>query len=271
MSTVDVDAVVATARVILDEVNAIFVDGRGAPSAVVKGAHDFATAVDLELERIIGARLLERTGIPVHGEEFGGADLRSPAVWVLDPIDGTSNYSNGLPTAAILLALLVGGEPVAGLTWIPFVNDRVWAVRGGPVHRNDVALPPVRPARLADATIAFGAFNIAGGGRIPGIRRSRLLAELSRDCARVRMNGSTGFDLAYTATGGLDGAVVFGHKAWDNCAGVALVRAAGGIVTDLAGRDWTVDSGSVLAAAPGVHAELLALTSTMLFGPEAGE
>ena len=77
------------------------------------------------------------------------------------------------------------------------------------------------------------------------------------------MCGATGVDLAYAAAGILDGAVVFGHHPWDNAAGVALVRAAGGVVTDLAGRPWNIESGSVLAAAPGVHEELLELVTTV--------
>lgn len=265
MSTIDVDAAVGVACTLLDEVHDLFVNGLGAPRAVVKAhKNDFATAIDLDLERVLTARLLERTGIPVHGEEFGGADLESPAVWVLDPIDGTANYSHGLPAAAILLGLLIDGEPVAGLAWFPFVNQRIWAVTDGPVYRNEVALPPLHAVPIDEAMVAFGAFSLGGGGSIPGVRRLRLLGELSRECARLRMHGSTGFDLAYTAAGGLDGAVVFGHRAWDNAAGVALVRAAGGLVSDLQGRPWTIHSRSVLAAAPGVHERLLELSLAAL-------
>ena len=74
--------------------------------------------------------LEDATGIGVHGEEFGGAPIDSHLVWVLDPIDGTFNYAAGLPTAAILLGLLRDGEPVAGLTWLPFTDQRYTAVVG---------------------------------------------------------------------------------------------------------------------------------------------
>ena len=86
----------------------------------------------------------------MHGEEFGGADVDSPLVWVLDPIDGTFNYAAGLPTAAILLGLLRDGEPVAGLTWLPFTDQRYTAVVGKPLYANGVAQPPLEPAKLAD-------------------------------------------------------------------------------------------------------------------------
>ncbi|GAB2641701.1 inositol monophosphatase family protein [Prescottella soli] len=247
----------AMASDVLDGARDRFVAGLGAPSAVRKGPRDFATAVDLELEKSISAELERRTGIEVHGEEFGGPELSVGDVWILDPIDGTFNYSAGLPTAGMLLALLRGGVPVLGLTWLPLTDERFAAAEGGPLFRNGVALPQLQPSALSDAMIGFGAFNIDSRGRIPGAYRFELLGQLSRVSSRIRMHGSTGADLAYTAAGILDGAVVFGHHVWDNAAGVALVRAAGGVATDLRGDDWHVGSRSVLAAAPGVHAELL--------------
>nr|WP_210743569.1 inositol monophosphatase [Nocardia cerradoensis] len=247
----------ATASEILDGAAPRFVEGLGAPSAVQKGRGDFATALDLELERTLSQQLAERTGIPVHGEEFGGPELSSGTAWVLDPIDGTFNYSAGHPLSAMLLALVADGQPVLGLTWLPLLDRRYAAAAGGPLLLNGKPLPPLEPGRLAESMIGFGAFNIDAHGRIPGRFRFDLLGALSRLSSRVRMHGSTGIDLAYTASGVLGGAVVFGHHPWDNAAGVALVRAAGGVVTDLRGEEWSITSRSVLAAAPGVHEELL--------------
>lgn len=253
----------AIAGDVLDGARDRFIAGLGAPSAVRKGPADFATAVDLELERTISAELERRTGIEVHGEEFGGPELASGDVWILDPIDGTYNYSAGLPIAGMLLALLRDGDPVLGLTWLPLTGERFAAAQGGPVLRNGVALPRLQRGALADSMIAFGAFNTDSRGRIPGRYRLDLLGELSRSASRIRIHGSTGVDLAYTGAGVLGGAVVFGHHAWDNAAGVALVRAAGGVVTDLRGEPWHVGSRSVLAAAPGVHDELLHILDTL--------
>ncbi|NUS93743.1 MAG: inositol monophosphatase family protein [Nocardia sp.] len=247
----------ATAAEILDGVSERFLEGRGAPSAVAKGSRDFATELDLELERTISGRLLDRTGIEVHGEEFGGPALTGGTAWVLDPIDGTFNYSNGHPLTGTLLALVRDGEPVIGLAWFPPLDRRYAAVRGGPLLLDGKPQPPLEPAVLDEAMIGFGAFNIESTGRVPGLFRHRVLGTLSALSSRVRMHGSTGIDLAFTAEGTLGGAIVFGHHPWDNAAGALMVRCAGGIVTDLEGIDWTIESGSVLAAAPGVHAELL--------------
>ena len=246
-----------TAVGVLDGASAQFVAGHRADSAVAKKGNDFATEVDLAIERRVVAELTRLTGIGVHGEEFGGESLDAESVWVLDPIDGTFNYAAGLPTAAILLGLLVDGEPVLGLTWLPFTGQRYTSMQGSPVRCNDEELPALAPVTLAESIVGTGTFNIDSRGRYPGRYRVKVLENLSRECSRMRMHGATGVDFAYVAAGILGGAISFGHHVWDHAAGVALVRAAGGIVTDLAGEPWTASSPSALAAAPGVHEELL--------------
>jgi myo-inositol-1(or 4)-monophosphatase len=253
----DLDALVAEASAILDAAAEPFIAGHRAASAVSKRGDDFATKVDLEIERQVVDALVKTTGIEVHGEEFGGAELDSPLVWVLDPIDGTFNYAAGSPMAAILLGLLHDGDPVAGLTWLPFTGERYVAVSGGPLMKNSVPQAPLAKVELTDSVIGIGTFNADSRGRFPGRYRLAVLEELSRVSSRLRMHGATGIDLAYVADGILGGAISFGDHVWDHAAGVALVRAAGGIVTNLTGEQWTPDSRSALAAAPGVHAQLL--------------
>jgi myo-inositol-1(or 4)-monophosphatase len=259
----DLDALVATASVILDEAAKPFVAGHGADSAVAKKGNDFATEVDLAIERQVVAALESATGIGVHGEEFGGAPIDSHLVWVLDPIDGTFNYAAGLPTAAILLGLLRDGEPAAGLTWLPFTDQRYTAVTGGPLYVNGVEQPPLEHVDLCDSIVGLGTFNIDSRGEFPGPFRLATLERLSRKCSRMRMHGATGVDMAYAAAGVLGGAISFGHHIWDHAAGVALVRAAGGVVTDLAGQPWTPSSRSVLAGVPSVHAEILEIVTSV--------
>jgi myo-inositol-1(or 4)-monophosphatase len=159
--------------------------------------------------------------------------------------------------AAILLGLLHDGDPVAGLTWLPFTDDRYTAVAGGPLMKNGVPRPALAHTDLADALVAVGTFSAGSRGRFPGRYRLAVLENLSRVSSRLRMHGSTGIDLVYVADGILGGAITFGGHVWDHAAGVAQVRAAGGIVTNLAGESWTPGSRSVLAAAPGAHGEIL--------------
>ncbi|GAB06371.1 inositol monophosphatase [Gordonia amarae] len=246
-----------TAGSILDGAVEEFRAGVGAPSAVAKSATDFATQVDLDLERRLSAELADQTQIPVHGEEFGGPDLDSGAVWVLDPVDGTYNYSTGLPLTGILLGLLVDGDPVLGLTWLPLQNRRYAAHVDGPLLVDGEPVAPLADTELATSVLAYGPFNAAHGGRYSGDVRADVLRGLSSRVARLRMTGSTGVDLSFTAAGIFGGAVIFGRHAWDNAPGAALVRAAGGIATDLSGNPWTVTSSSLVVGAPGLHAELL--------------
>lgn len=256
------EGLVATAAEILDAAAVPFVAGHRADSAVRKKGNDFATEVDLAIERQVARALTEATGIGVHGEEFGGEPIDSSLVWVLDPIDGTFNYAAGSPMAAILLGLLRDGEPIAGLTWLPFTGQRYTAVVGEPFRDNGVAQPPLTAAALAGSIVGIQTFNIDSRGRFPGRYRAAVLANLSRECSRVRMHGATGVDLAYVGAGILGGAISFGHHIWDHAAGVALVRAAGGVVTDLAGAPWTAESKSALATAPGLHERMLEIVKS---------
>lgn len=257
----DLPRLLAVAGEILDGAVPTFADGLGAPSAVAKGGWDFATEIDLALERRIGGELLARTGIPVHGEEFGGPPVTEGVVWVLDPVDGTYNYSSGMPLAAMLLALVVDGEPVLGLTWLPLLGLRLAGHCAGPLLVNGTPAPPLTAAPLNEAAVGFGAFNVRSGGRWPGPARAQLLGELSYRARRTRMTGSTGVDLAWAATGAFGAAVAFGAHAWDLAAGAALIRAAGGEATDLFGNRWTAGTPSLVAGNPQAHAELLALAA----------
>lgn len=263
LDTADLNGLVAEAAAILDEASVPFIEGHRADSAVQKKGNDFATEVDLAIERQVVEALKSKTGIDVHGEEFGGADVDSPLVWVLDPIDGTFNYAAGSPMAAILLALVRDGEPVAGLTWVPFTGEKFTGVVGEPLRSNGVEQPPLRAAELSDSVVGVSTFNVDSRGRVPGRYRLAVIECLSRKCSRMRMHGATGIDLAYTAAGILGGAISFTGHVWDHAAGVALVRSAGGVVSDLAGNDWTVASPSALVGVPEVHRELLELVQSV--------
>jgi myo-inositol-1(or 4)-monophosphatase len=117
-------------------------------------------------------------------------------------------------------------------------------------------------ATLAESIVGVSTFNVESRGRVPGRYRLAVIEDLSRSCSRMRMHGATGIDLAYTAAGILGGAISFGAHVWDHAAGVALVQAAGGIVTDLDGSAWTTKSRSAVVGAPGVHSELLEILNS---------
>ncbi|MFF0452870.1 inositol monophosphatase family protein [Nocardia africana] len=260
----DIHDLLAIASEVLDAAAPRFAAGLGLPGRIEKSGNDFATPSDLELERTLSTRLHSQTGIPVHGEEFGGPELTSGTVWVLDPIDGTFNYSAGSPLSGILLALLHDSNPVLGLTWLPLLDYRYTAVRGGPLALNGKPVPALQPTRLADTMIGFSTFNLPARSPTPDSFRFDLVSAAGRRSLRLRMHGSTGIDLAFTASGVLGGAVALGSNAWDNAAGVAQLRSAGAIVTDIVGQPWTITSNSLLAGAPGVHDELLRIVQEIV-------
>src|ERR1051325_9324622 len=156
----DLEALVYEAAAILDTAAKPFIDGHRADSAVQKKGNDFATEVDLAIERQVVEALTTKTGIEVHGEEFGGADVDSTLVWVLDPIDGTFNYAAGSPMAAILLGLMRDGEPVAGLTWLPFTGERFTGVVGKPFRSNNVEQPTLQTVKLSESIVGVSTFNV---------------------------------------------------------------------------------------------------------------
>ncbi|GGM37350.1 inositol-1-monophosphatase ImpA [Longimycelium tulufanense] len=250
------------AATVLDEAVPDFVRWLGAASEVEKSPGDFATAADFAIEERVARLLTQRTGIAVHGEEHGGPDPAQGEAWVLDPIDGTANYSTRLPLTGMLLALLRDGAPVAGLTWLPLLDQR-WTAVGGELRCNGHRQPPLAGAKLAESAVTFGnPRRVRSTEDYPTRWRFDVLEAITARCLRVRMLGSTGVELAFVAGGVCGGALGFSDRPWDNAAGVCMIRAVGGIATDLEGRPWTVDR-PVLAGAPGVHGELLEIVRSV--------
>lgn len=255
---VDPAEALALATRVLEDVTPRFIEGLGAKGVQSKGSrNDFATELDLELERKISGALREGTGLEVHGEEYGGPPVNEGTLWVVDPIDGTANYSLGIPTTGILVSLVHECQPILGLTWLPLLGMRFTSVAGRPLRENDRELPSLADVSIRDVGVGLGSLNTGARATYPPAYRREVLERLTLDSARTRKFGSTGVDLSFVASGRLSAAVSFGNHAWDNAAGASHIRAAGGVVTDLAGEPWSVESQSILAAGPRAHAEVL--------------
>ncbi|WP_295651630.1 inositol monophosphatase family protein [uncultured Dietzia sp.] len=254
---VDPDEALAFATRVLDEATPRFIEGLGAPGVQTKSSRtDFATELDLELERRISDALREGTGLEVHGEEYGGPPINTGTLWVVDPIDGTANYSLGIPTTGILVSLVHESQPVLGLTWLPLLGLRFTSVAGGRLRENDEIVPALPDVSIRDVALGLGSLNTGARATYPPAYRREVFEQLTLAAARTRKFGSTGVDLAFVASGRLSAAVSFGNYAWDNAAGASHIRAAGGVVTDLAGEQWSTRSQSMLAASSRAHAEV---------------
>lgn len=246
----------AVAESAVDAAREVFVGHLGAAPALYKGPGDFATAADLAVEKLLRDRLESETGVPVFGEEQGG-DFNPQACWVVDPIDGTSNYSSGNPNCAILVALLVGGQPVVAVTDAPLLGMRLTAVDGAPVMLNGEALPPVGQDSAAAEQVGVGSLASDDRQRFPSQLRLRLAGALAGTNLRPRISGSVGVDLAFVAQGIYQAAVSFSPYVWDNAAGVLLARCAGARATAADGTEWTPGKAGAVVGTASAHERVL--------------
>lgn len=263
----DLPALLATAESVVDEAEKIFVRGLGADPTLFKGPGDFATQVDLDIELLFRDVLTDRTGIGLYGEESGGVIGTDP-VWVVDPVDGTTNYASGNPLCSILVSLLVNKEPVLAITSLPIMRRRVSAQRGCGIWVNGVRPECPHPASSSHQPRPQVGFSSVGAPRsslFPNPLQRGFARGVPRSKMKPRITGSIGVDLGFTALGIFGGAVSFSSHVWDNASGVLLVQEAGGVVTDPQGQPWKPGVAGVIAGTPAVHELLM---STMNHGCE---
>jgi myo-inositol-1(or 4)-monophosphatase len=219
-----------------------------------KGPRDYVTEVDRACEEAIVDIL--RTAYPDHavlGEEFGhSGPERADNQWIIDPLDGTTNFIHGLPTYAVSIALAQRGQITQAVIYDPSRNELFTASRGSGAFVNDRRVRVSGRTRFSEALI--GAHWPGSGDPQGGAPRFRTLADES---VGVRRTGSTVLDLAYVACGRLDGFCGVGLKAWDVAAGSLLVLEAGGLVADFEGEQTWMDTGNILAASPKIFPQML--------------
>lgn len=248
------------------EAEQMFIRGLGADPLQLKKPGDFATEVDLAIEDRLRERLSHATGFPVLGEESGGEITDAP-IWIVDPIDGTANYAVANPMCSILVSLLVAGQPVVGVTAIPLLGRRLSAHENSPLLINGRATPPLEIQDKLVAQVGFSSIASPSNSQFPSLVRQGLLSKLAETFLRPRITGSVGVDLAFTSQGIFGGSVSFSPNVWDNAAGVMLVRAAGGVVTDTEGNPWTMNSAGVVAGNVEAHQTIMSTMEKILNQP----
>src|SRR5262245_22166471 len=235
----------------------------------VKGPGEFVSAADLKAERIIKGELRKaRPGYAMLLEESGsepGSDPRHR--WIVDPLDGTTNFLHGIPHFAISIALERDGEIIAGVIYEPIRDEMYWAEKGLGAYVNDRRLRVSARRQLGEAVIGTG---MPFGARANDDDYVATLATVMGATSGVRRMGSAALDLAYVAAGRYDGFWEFGLSPWDIAAGILLVREAGGYVSDLAGGHDMMASGDVLAANDHLHLHLAALLKGAMRAGDSG-
>jgi myo-inositol-1(or 4)-monophosphatase len=224
----------------------------------LKGPANFVSAADHRAEEILRAELAKaRPGYGFIGEESGievGADKTH--TWIVDPLDGTTNFLHGIPHFAVSIALEREGTIVAGLVYSPINDELFVAERGKGAFLNDQRLRVAARRRLDEAVIACGLPHLGRGNL--ALFREEFTAVQER-VAGLRRFGSAALDLAWVAAGRVDGYWERNLSSWDMAAGLLLVREAGGFVTDCDDGDAMFDRGNIVAGNEFMHRELLTL------------
>ena len=216
-----------------------------------KGPGDFVTKADREAERIIKTDLMEaRPTYGWLGEETGGDAGADPTRrWIVDPLDGTTNFLHGMPHWAVSIALEHKGEIVSGVVYDPAKDEMFWAEKGTGCWLNDNKRMRVSGRRvMAEAVFATGV-PFGAKSTLPATLQD--LARLMPSCAGVRRWGAASLDLAYVAAGRFDGYWERELQAWDIAAGILLVKEAGGLVSGIRDGADPLD-GAIIAGNDGL-------------------
>ena len=224
----------------------------------LKGPRNFVCAADRRAETILREELAKaRPDYGFLGEE-GGAQVGSDKThrWIVDPLDGTTNFLHGIPHFAIAIALERNGAIVAGLVYNPANDEMFIAERGKGAFLNDKRIRVAARQRLAEAIVACGLPHYGRGDL--ALARDEIAAA-QRAFAGLRRYGAATLDLAWVAAGRLDAYWERDLSPWDLAAGSILVREAGGFISDLDGGDAILTKGNVVAGNDTMHRELLRL------------
>ena len=218
-----------------------------------KGPADFVSAADHRAEEVLHAALAKaRPGYGFLFEERGaieGSDRSNR--WIVDPLDGTTNFLHGVPHFSISIALERNRELIAGVVYEPIRDELFWAEKGAGAHMNNHRLRVSGHGELEDSVFATGFRFTAKGDETVFLKQ---IGSVMAATLNVRRLGSAALDLAYVAAGRFDGFWELHLSPWDMAAGIVLVREAGGFVGDFAGGHEMLSTGGIIAANASVHA-----------------
>ncbi len=227
-----------------------------------KGQHDFFCEVDVKAEQAIINTI--RKAYPDHGiiaEESGIQNEDAESVWIIDPLDGTRNYLHGFPFYAVSIALRVKNRIEHAVIYDPIRHECFSASRGRGARLNDRRLRVSKQTLLSASMLGTRlSFRDEGTSK----RYFPTFEALFGQCASVRGTGSAALDLAYVASGRLDGLWNFGLKPWDIAAGALLIQEAGGLISDLQGGEDYLRHGDVVAGTPKVFKALLQTVASVV-------
>ena len=222
-----------------------------------KGTNDFVTEVDQAAEEAIISTLLEAyPGHAILAEESGRqrGSKHSDYLWIIDPLDGTTNFIHGFPVYAVSIALAFRGKVEQAVVYDPTRNDLFYASKGKGAYLNDRRLRVSKRTRMADALIGTG-FPFRKGDNFK--RYLKMFEEVMQQCAGMRRPGAAALDLCYVAAGWYDGFFETGLSPWDVAAGSLMITEAGGLVGNFTGEADYLYQREVVAATPRIYGQLV--------------
>lgn len=253
------DVLLAQAAEAVRQAGRLFADRTMADRVREKGRADFVTEVDLAVQAFLQTRLAEiAPGVQFMGEEKDNSkiDLNRP-VWILDPVDGTTNLIHGYRHSAVSLALAEAGRVTLGLVYDPYTDELFTAQKGQGASCNGAPIHVSRAPSLSESLVDVGTSPYDRPGADRTFRWMRAVYDRSHDIRRI---GAASLALCYVAAGRLDGFAELGLKPWDYAAGMLLVQEAGGTVSQPDDAPPSLSSGSNIVAANGrIGPELTAL------------
>ncbi|MEO8135730.1 MAG: inositol monophosphatase family protein [Betaproteobacteria bacterium] len=222
-----------------------------------KGPKDFVSEVDKAAEAAIVETLLE--AYPDHGilaeEGTVNAGAKNPDnVWVIDPLDGTTNFLHGFPQYCVSVALSHKGVITQGVVYDPNRNDLFTSTRGAGAYLNDRRLRVSRRIRMDEALVATG-FPFRDGSMVETYLD--MMRDMIHRTAGIRRAGAAALDLAHVAAGWYEGFWEVGLNPWDMAAGSLLVQESGGLVADIHGDETYLENGSIIAATPKIFSQMV--------------
>jgi myo-inositol-1(or 4)-monophosphatase len=235
-------------------INRAALDGSGL-EVKSKRVNDFVTKIDRAAEEAIIDAV--HKAYPEHSilaEESGSTARQEEFCWIIDPLDGTTNFIHGFPQYCVSIGVQHRGALAHAVVYDPVKNELFTASKGGGAFLNDRRIRVTKCLRLQDALVGTG-FPFKELGRLDLYMKQ--LKHLIEGSAGVRRAGAAALDLAYVACGRLDAFWEMGLSPWDMAAGALLVQEAGGLVGDFAGNGTYMDSGDICAGTPKIFASLL--------------
>ena len=215
---------------------------------------DLVTNVDLEVENRIKEYLSDKTpNISIHAEESGKLTKSSELIWCIDPLDGTTNYSHGYPFFGTSIGLLYKNIPILGAISVPYLNQLYSGCIGNGSFCNDQKIFVSNPSSLSESLLVTGfsydRFEIEDNNYAE-------FCYLTHKTRGVRRGGAAAIDLAFVASGKVDGYWERGLEIWDLAAGAIIVKEAGGYLSDYPSGDFNLSTGRILACSPSLEKEL---------------